>query len=114
VFYEAAFEQFFLYLKRKLSESDVSKFEGDDSMDLKIKPVLRANDLGTLFDPETGDSYTLNESGLLILKKLQAGQTSDEIFAELSADYDLKKEDFDRMILDFGSLLKSFQLLQDE
>jgi len=83
-------------------------------MELKVKQALRTNDQGTLFDPETGDSFTLNSSGLLILKQIQAGLSTDEIFAGLEPEYDLSLDDFNRLILDFNSLLKSFQLLENE
>jgi hypothetical protein len=83
-------------------------------MELKVKQSLRTNDQGTLFDPENGDSFTLNSSGLLILKQIQAGLHTDEIFAALEPEYDLSLEDFNRLILDFHSLLKSFQLLENE
>jgi hypothetical protein len=82
-------------------------------MELRIKDSLRANDQGTLFDPENGDSYTLNPTGLLILRKLQSGITTDHLFAEVSKEYEITQDDFNRMLLDFGSLLKSFQLLEN-
>ena len=83
-------------------------------MDLSIKQSLRASDQGILFDPETGDSFTLNPSGLLIFRKLQSGLPTDEIFGELQSEYDISREDFNRLLLDFGFLLKSFQLLGNE
>jgi hypothetical protein len=82
-------------------------------MDLKIKTSLRANDQGTLFDPENGDSFTLNPTGLLILRKLQSGLTEERIYLDISTEYEISREDFNRLLLDFGSLLKSFQLLED-
>jgi len=83
-------------------------------MDLQIKQSVRANDQGILFDPETGDSFTLNPSGLVIFRKLQSGLSPDAIFGELQAEYDINREDFNRLLLDFGFLLKSFQLLGNE
>jgi PqqD family protein of HPr-rel-A system len=83
-------------------------------MDLKVKPVLRVNDQGTLFDPETGDTFLLNPSGLEIFKRLQQGQDPETAYQELSQEYELNRSDFDRFLLDFGSLLKSFQLVDND
>jgi len=83
-------------------------------MDLKVKPVLRVNDQGTLFDPETGDTFILNPSGLEIFKRLQLGLEPDALYQELLQEYELERENFDRLLIDFASLLKPFQLAQDE
>ena len=41
--------------------------------------TLAVNKNGFVFDPENGISYTVNETGLFILQKLQSGVTKEEI-----------------------------------
>lgn len=83
-------------------------------MSAKLKPQLRISDQGSVFDPETGETFTLNETGLLIMKQLQSGASSEEVFQSLHEAFDLTRMAYDRMILDFFSVLKSYELLSDE
>ncbi len=71
---------------------------------------LAINDEGFIFDPETGNSYTVNETGLFILKRLKEGKTPEEIASELSENYDVATEEALRDVLDFLEKLKSFGL----
>ena len=75
-----------------------------------IKPGLRISDQGVVFDPSTGESFTVNETGLKILQYLQEGIGDEELFAKLSEEYDLSRSDFDRNLLDFISVIKSYYL----
>ncbi len=83
-------------------------------MIILLKPGLRISEQGTLFDPETGDSFTMNETGLVILRYLQEGITPDQVYDRLSQEFILNVEGFKRMLIDFKALLNSFQLLQHE
>ena len=40
---------------------------------------LAINDEGFIFDPETGNSYTVNKTGLFIIKLLKEGKNEEEI-----------------------------------
>jgi hypothetical protein len=83
-------------------------------MDIQIKPSLQISDQGTLFDPETGDTFTINESGLILIKMLYEGKNPETIFLSLSESFALTRELFDRIVIDFKSMLKSFNLLINE
>jgi PqqD family protein of HPr-rel-A system len=75
-----------------------------------IKPGLRISDQGVVFDPSTGESFTVNETGLKIFQYLQEGIGEEALFAKLSEEYDLSRSDFDRNLLDFMSVIKSYYL----
>jgi len=81
-------------------------------MTTRIKSGLRITDQGMVFDPSTGESFTLNPTGLAILKLLINGTDESGIFEMMSQDYQISQMEFDRYFLDFLSVLKSDQLLE--
>lgn len=50
---------------------------------------LMLNDKGFAFDPSSGDSYQLNETGLLCIKALQSGNSESEIAKRIADSYDV-------------------------
>ena len=83
-------------------------------MNIVLKEGIRISDRGTAFDPSTGETFTLNTSGLEILRRLAGGEDFESIFSGLSDEYDINRGDLDRYMTDFISVLKSFQLLENE
>lgn len=80
----------------------------------RIKSGLRISDQGMVFDPSTGESFTLNATGLAILKMMIEGADENSIFSRVSLEYQITQTEFDRYFLDFISVLKSLQLLENE
>jgi PqqD family protein of HPr-rel-A system len=80
----------------------------------RLKSGLRISDQGMVFDPSTGESFTLNPTGLEILRLMMDGADENRIFDIMSNDYDLNRTEFERYFLDFISVLKSFQLLEND
>ena len=66
---------------------------------------------GLAFNPATGDSFAVNEAGLLILKALQAGGGPDEAVGVLAETYQVPREEAHRDVLDFHQRLRSLGLL---
>ncbi|MBF0236353.1 MAG: PqqD family protein [SAR324 cluster bacterium] len=72
---------------------------------------LAINDEGFVFDPITGESYTVNSSGLVILNGLKASYPQEQIIDLLINDFEVTHEHAERDILDFMDHLKSFKLV---
>ena len=53
---------------------------------------LALSDDGFLFDSSSGNTYTLNATGALVLKKLIAGDDCDQIAAAVMAFYETSEE----------------------
>ncbi len=53
------------------------------SLIYRVRPSVRLRESGFLINLRNGDSYTLNETGQLIVRALQEGRRSDEIHQEL-------------------------------
>jgi PqqD family protein of HPr-rel-A system len=83
-------------------------------MATRIKSGLRISSQGVVFDPSTGESFTLNPTGLEILKLMEEEADENRIFEVMSKNYQLTQIEFDRYFLDFLSVLKSNQLLEND
>ncbi len=66
---------------------------------------------GFAFNPVTGDSFVVNEVGLLILEKLQSGGAPDDAVVALTETYQLPHDQAARDVLDFRDRLRSLGLL---
>lgn len=78
---------------------------------MKIKKNIAISETGFVFDPSTGDSYSLNSVGLEILQWVQGGKSQDEITTLITDKYDVEKHVFERYYIDFVSMLKHYQIL---
>jgi len=83
-------------------------------MAIRIKSGLRISDQGMVFDPSTGETFTLNPTGMAILKLMAEGAEEPQIYENLKKDYELTQAEFDRVFLDFISVLKSYQLMETD
>jgi hypothetical protein len=62
---------------------------------------LALSNSGFLFDPVSGHSFTLNETGGYILQVLQRTRDLQELRRQLLADYDVDESTLDRDLLEF-------------
>ena len=65
---------------------------------------------GFAFDPGTGDSFLMNQTGLAILEGFREGKDDGVIASMLSEDYELALSEAERDVADFHSRLKTFGL----
>lgn len=72
---------------------------------------LAVNEEGFAFDPVTGDSFVLNETGLVILKGLANSKTVGEIAEELSQSHEVEALDAEHDVADLVERLRDFGLL---
>ena len=61
-------------------------------MDLNRIKNLALSETGFLFDPATGNTYTLNESAVFILKALKEGKSHTDIAGALNAEFDVSAQ----------------------
>ncbi len=83
-------------------------------MAIKLKKNIALSESGFIFDPATGDSFSVNGTGLKILEYLKSGFNASEIVTALGENYDadikLIREDLD----DFIDHLKQLKMIFDE
>ncbi len=81
---------------------------------MKIKMNLAISESGFLFDPSTGESFTFNPTGLEIFNYMKEQKSIAEITEIITEKYDVNGHNFERFFLDFTSMLKQFQLIENE
>jgi PqqD family protein of HPr-rel-A system len=74
---------------------------------------LAVSESGFLFLPTTGETFTVNEPGRIVLAALQGAQSEEEIVARLTAEYDADAASIRRDLEDFLVQLRQYQLLSE-
>lgn len=72
---------------------------------------LALNDEGFVFDPSSGDSYVLNETGLFIVRALRDGKAHAEVVEAVAAAYEVESAEAERDVSDLTERLQTFGLL---
>jgi len=80
---------------------------------MKLKKNIAISETGFIFDPTTGDSFTLNPTGLELLGMLRHEKSFDEISSAFTTKYDVDATSFERYYVDFLATLKMMQLVED-
>ena len=68
---------------------------------------LALSDIGFVFDPVTGNSFSVNGSGLAILRRLQQGTDLPGIVASLSEEFEVDILAAERDVIEFANLLRN-------
>lgn len=80
---------------------------------MRIKKNIAMSDSGFVFNPTTGDSYSINRVGRQILDYLSEGRSLDEITALMTAEYEIDAAGFEKYFFDYISMLRQFELLEE-
>lgn len=80
---------------------------------MKIDPNLALSETGFLFHAATGDSYSVNPTGLYILKQIKEQKSQAEIAAALAADYGIDSAQAEEDLSDYLQYLRQLKILTD-
>lgn len=69
---------------------------------------LAISESGFVFDPVSGHHFTLNETGLVLLRRLQINCELEPLLDQLSQEYDASKRILERDILEFAGVLRDY------
>ena len=72
---------------------------------------LAVNAEGFVFDPAGGEMFTVNKTGLGIIKGLQERKSDGMIADQLGETYGMPPEQVEKDIFDFKSQLRLFKLI---
>lgn len=80
---------------------------------MKLKNNIALSNSGFLFNPSTGDSYSLNPIAKEILKLLEKQRSKSEIKQFILNTYQVDETSFEKDFYDFTNQLKNFNLIED-
>jgi len=83
------------------SHSDSDLFPAQD-----VLSRLAVSESGFVFDPASGHNFTVNETGLVLLRLLLKEQRLDLILETLSNEFDADLREIERDVIEFASALK--------
>lgn len=80
---------------------------------MKIKDNIALSPSGFLFNPTTGESFSLNQVGRDIIVLLQEGKSLEDLTSIMMKKYDVDRETLDRHLLDFTATLRTYHLVEE-
>ena len=81
---------------------------------MQIKRNIAVSETGIVFDPTSGESYSINREGQEIIALLKEGKTFEEISSAMCAEYEIDQASFEKYFYDFTGMLGQFQLIQED
>jgi hypothetical protein len=82
-------------------------------MDTRKLKDLAVNESGLIFDPSTGDVFTSNSTGVMIISCLKEGKDVSGIKEDVCAAYDIDGETVEKDVFDFLSQLGTCGLIRE-
>jgi hypothetical protein len=72
---------------------------------------LAVSESGFVFDPYTGSTFSVNETGLTFLRGLKEGLGRDEIVERVEEAFEIVDDDIERDLVEFIQLLRESGLV---
>tara|TARA_R110002050_G_scaffold33007_2_gene84464 strand:+ start:52488 stop:52733 length:246 start_codon:yes stop_codon:yes gene_type:complete len=81
---------------------------------MKVKKNIAISDSGFLFNPSTGDSYSVNPMGQKILKLLKEGKSEAQVKAHILNGYMTDNDAVEKDLYDFKNMLENYKIIDNE
>ena len=81
---------------------------------MRVRKNIAISENGFIFNPLTGDSFSVNETGVFIVQKLKDGESDETIIQNFKDKYDLDTSTAEKDFNDFLSMLQSYQLIAND
>jgi hypothetical protein len=81
---------------------------------MKIKPNIAVSDSGFVFNPDTGESFTVNPIGVEIINLLKESKDTSEISNQVRLKYTVDQPTFEKDFDDFIGLMRNYSLIEND
>jgi hypothetical protein len=79
---------------------------------MTVKNNIAISDSGFIFNPNTGESFSVNPISTKILEWMKDGKSNEEIIKMILENYSIDKDTIERDLNDFSKLLESYQIIE--
>ena len=80
---------------------------------MNIKKDVAVSDSGFVFNPATGDSFSVNPIGMEIIRLMKEGKSTDEISNFVYENYNVELTTIEKDIQDFTEMLGHYSLSEE-
>jgi hypothetical protein len=77
---------------------------------MKLKKNIALSDSGFLFNPSTGDSFSINPIGNFVIRLMQEGKEDAQIIQEVLKEYMIDRDTVEKDLYDFQNMLNASKL----
>jgi PqqD family protein of HPr-rel-A system len=81
---------------------------------MRIRRNIAVSETGFVFDPTSGESYSVNREGQEIMALLKEGKNPEQISESMCTGYEIDPESFEKYFYDFIGMLRQFQLIEED
>ncbi|MFH0895895.1 MAG: PqqD family protein [Bacteroidota bacterium] len=81
---------------------------------MKIKKDIAISETGFIFNPSTGESFSVNYMGAEIISRMKEGLSFEEIKKEILEKFQTDEDTFEKDYNDYMNLLRGYNLLESE
>lgn len=81
---------------------------------MKFNNKIAVSDTGFIFDPTTGESFSVNPVGLEIIKLIKQGKSIDEIKRDLLDKYEVTESLLVKLLDEYVSTLIQLNIVQND
>lgn len=81
---------------------------------MKIKKNIAISESGYVFNPSSGESFTVNPIGIELVNMIRDEKSYEEISKNILSRYSTDLDTFEKDYLDFIGLLKLYLLLEND
>ena len=80
---------------------------------IKLKKSIAISESGFVFDPMSGESFSVNEIGMKILALIKEEKSVKDISQLFVSEFDVDPTDFEKYFYDFVGMLRQYQLIEE-
>ncbi|MDP3441781.1 MAG: PqqD family protein, partial [Ignavibacteria bacterium] len=81
---------------------------------MRVKNNIAVSDNGFVFNPSSGESFTVNPVGLIILNMMRKGMEHSEITSNLRNEFNVDAATAERDYFDFVEMMRQYRLMQHD
>jgi hypothetical protein len=81
---------------------------------MKFNRNIAVSASGLVFNPDTGESFTVNPTGAEMINYMKEGKEQEEIGKLITEKYNVDRQTVEKDFEDFTGFLRNFSMIEDE